>query len=227
VNGFFADFVGDKEGFGTRLLESLLPLGPIDPTTPVPGQEPTTFREMVVVGPVGLFADDMRRFSGQTDRQIRFDFPFLEIATVGQTVQVVQPQEPRPDDLSAWLDPLWSGEHPDETRHPIMRSIKPDPVVELRVPWFPVCSKVYDMASVRQWRYQICPDDEYHIVEEMQAYLENLNGPFPCYLVQSLLHMAGYARWHGMEVAKDLIQQAYLVVREQYFPRVATPQSKS
>jgi hypothetical protein len=108
-----------------------------------------------------------------------------------------------------------------------MRSIKPDPVVELRVPWFSVCSKVYDLASVRHWNWQVCPDDDYYIVEEMQAYLENLNGPFPCSLVRSLLNLAGFARWRGMEETKALIQQASDVVREQYFPWAATPQSKS
>jgi hypothetical protein len=219
ATGFFAEFVGDKRSFGSRLLESFLPLGPIDPTTPVPGPEAMTFAEMIPVGPLGLFPDDKRRVWRQRG--------FLEIATVGNTVQVVQPQEPRPGELGPWLNPLWSREHPDGTRHPINRSILPDPVVVIRVPWKSLFWEVESMAAAKKWTVKYCLDDKYHIARQLLEYLEGLNGRFPCVFDRSLCRVTAYAHSRGIEPVKDLIGQAFDVVAREIFPDSATPQSKS
>jgi hypothetical protein len=192
--------VGDKEGFGSRLLESLLPLGPIDPTTPVPGPVKMTFAEMIPLGPVGLFADDLPRFWAQPANEFRFDVSFLEIATVGQTVQVVQPKEPRSGDLGTWLDPLWSRGHLGHTEHPILRAIDPGagPVGESHVPWRSLFRNVSSKAVTENWRWAACPDHEYHFVREWPDFLDGLNGRYRIDQQGFLLRRAGYARLQGM-----------------------------
>jgi hypothetical protein len=221
VDGFVAAFVGDEASFGALLLESFLPLGPIDPATGVPiprNGGPGTFEEIVPVGPFGLFAEDRQRVSPDSGDQSGDSFSFLEIATVDGVIQVVEPEPgTRPGQLEAWLDPLWREAHPGERRHPIVRYLfahvamnaDGSMVAADHVPYGLFLSEIFKRATAKEWKLRAGPCGGGGFAGDMEAYFEDLNGRLPLGYCDALYSLTLYAASYGLEEVQRLVREAY------------------
>jgi hypothetical protein len=216
VDGFVAAFVGDAGRFGTLELGQFLPLGPIDPATRLPISEggPVTFEEVIPLGPLGAFPDDTRRFWPYSAHE----FCFLEIARVGDTIQVVQPKPgTRPHTLDAWLNPLWSEAHPGENLHPILRYLLAHVAMDANlrmiadghVPYRSLLSEVFTRAAGMNWSVQACYDAECDFASDMLPFLQDLNGRFPVQGCAALSWLAGYAPSQGLGPVQNLVRETH------------------
>jgi hypothetical protein len=193
---------------------------------------------VIPLGALGAFPDDRRRFCPYSDNA----FCFLEIARVGDSIQIVQPdsgaETPRPRTLDAWLNPLWSEAHPGEKLHPIHRyllayvGMEADlrMVAEGHVPYRSLLWEVFNRAAGMNWTVQACYRPECHCVSDLLAYLQDLNGRFPVQQCDALSYLAGYVPSRGLGPVQQLVREVHRFLLEKLrkeLPRSATTPSRN